>query len=552
MASVAFAVAGISIWLLYGTAFEEERARLAEAAQSQARLIEAVARFDAKYSRTDHPEGPAAATLGQIADAHEQYRGFGDTGEFTLAERRGDRIVFLLRHRHFDLDKPKPVPWRGEVAEPMRRALRGLSGTVVGPDYRGVTVLAAHEPVAVLNLGIVAKIDLAEIRAPFIRAAAISAAGGVLVFLLGALLFRQAMVPLLERERVEAELRQSEERFRTLFQNAPEALALLDPETERLVDANDNALALFGWPHEELLRRPFANLHPGHQPDGRESLVAAKERIDEALAGGAPVFEWTHINAEGVTVPCEIRLTRMELAGRQLICGSVLDISQRKAAELALRIRDQAMASSINGLAISDMNLTMVYVNDSFLRLWGYDDRREVVGKQGTMFGPDDETVLTIAREIEAQGSWIGEVPAKRRDGSLFEALLSASVIRNELGQPTHILGSFIDVSESKAAERALRESEQRFRDFAESSSDWFWESDADGRFTFVSSAIQAAVGVAAEWYIGKTTSEIVEKYYDSSDWRPYFEAFEARRPYRDMMLRRTGDDGGKQWVLGV
>jgi hypothetical protein len=58
----------------------------------------------------------------------------------------------VLSHRHSDLDKPEPVPFGSNLAQPMRRALSGQSGTVIGPDYRDVTVLAAHEPVAVLDL----------------------------------------------------------------------------------------------------------------------------------------------------------------------------------------------------------------------------------------------------------------------------------------------------------------------------------------------------------------------------------------------------------------
>ena len=77
------------------------------------------------------------------------------TGEFTLARREGDQIVFLLNHRHYDLDNPKPVPWESEFPEPMRRALSGECGTTVGYDYRGEVVLAAYEPVAELDLGIV-------------------------------------------------------------------------------------------------------------------------------------------------------------------------------------------------------------------------------------------------------------------------------------------------------------------------------------------------------------------------------------------------------------
>ncbi len=199
MAAVAMIVTCITIYLLYRTAIAEEKERLVETAVNQARLIEAVARFDAIYSKEDLPGGSVAATLSQIIDAHEKYKGFGKTGEFTLARRQGDNIVFLLSHRHYDLKQPKPVPLDSELAEPMRRALSGLSGTMKGLDYRGELVLAAYEPVAELNLGIVAKIDMVEVRAPFVRAALIAVMVALLVVILGSVLFIRISRPIIKR-----------------------------------------------------------------------------------------------------------------------------------------------------------------------------------------------------------------------------------------------------------------------------------------------------------------------------------------------------------------
>jgi PAS domain S-box-containing protein len=81
----------------------------------------------------------------------------------------------------------------------MRRALSGLSGTVVGLDYRGETVLAAHEPVAELGSGIVAKIDLAEIRAPFIRAGLMAICAALVVVFVGAVVFLRVSNPIVKR-----------------------------------------------------------------------------------------------------------------------------------------------------------------------------------------------------------------------------------------------------------------------------------------------------------------------------------------------------------------
>jgi len=186
----------VSIGVLYRTAIKEETTRLSETAKSQARLIEAVARFDKRYS-TDYPYGAKQATLAQIKEAHSEYEGFGATGEFTLAERKDEQIVFLLSHRHYDLDNPKPVRWDSNIAEPMRAALSGKSGVMIGLDYRGVKVIAAYEPVADLNIGIVAKIDLQEVRGPFLRAAIITGIFALSLIIVGVSVFFKVTNPIL-------------------------------------------------------------------------------------------------------------------------------------------------------------------------------------------------------------------------------------------------------------------------------------------------------------------------------------------------------------------
>jgi len=209
LAAVAFVVVSVAIFILYRTAFQEEKERLIETAQSQARLMEAVARFDSIYSH-NYPEGTEAATLSQIIEARKKFEGFGRTGEFLLARRHEDRIEFLLSHRHSDLMIPESIPFDSPLGEPIRRALNGESGTMVGPDYRNEKVLAAYEPVHFLNLGLVAKIDLAEVREPFYKAALTSLGVGTVVIFFGIALFWRLSNPMVE------EISQSRERLRNL------------------------------------------------------------------------------------------------------------------------------------------------------------------------------------------------------------------------------------------------------------------------------------------------------------------------------------------------
>ena len=213
MSVIAVVVASTVIYFLYQAELDQKRESLRETVESQARLIEAMGRFNRRNSQDDNPEGAAAATISQIVDAHDTDSGIRATGEFTLARLVDDEMIFLLEWRHPDGDQDRSIPFRGSAnAEPMRRALSGESGTVVGPDYRGVTVMAAYEPVDGLDLGIVAKIDMAEIRAPLLRADLIALGVGALFTLAGCFVMFSVNNPILARiEDTAGELRKARE-----------------------------------------------------------------------------------------------------------------------------------------------------------------------------------------------------------------------------------------------------------------------------------------------------------------------------------------------------
>ena len=83
-------------------------------------------------------------------------------------------------------------------------------------------------------------------------------------------------------------------------------------------------------------------MSPPVQPDGRSSQEMARGKVAEALAGGAPVFEWMHRNSAGQDIPCEVRLVRMPAAGRNLVRASVTDITERRRNQEALAAAKEA------------------------------------------------------------------------------------------------------------------------------------------------------------------------------------------------------------------
>ncbi|MDH5509431.1 MAG: EAL domain-containing protein [Nitrospinota bacterium] len=190
-------VGSTAIGLSYLASFEQQKLRLIETAQGEARLIEMVAEHVHQKSSGKDPEVAFNEILDRIVKAHKGYSGFGKTGEFTLAKLVGNQIAFLLSHRRNDQDEPKLVAFDSQLAEPMRNALKGESGSIIVLDYRGVRVLAAYEPVEWQGrrVGIVAKMDLSEIRAPFARAGLISALCAFIIVGFGAYVFRWLTAP---------------------------------------------------------------------------------------------------------------------------------------------------------------------------------------------------------------------------------------------------------------------------------------------------------------------------------------------------------------------
>ena len=328
MTVVSATAAAVAVCMLYRTAMDEQEGRLIDTARSQARLIEAVARFDATQS-TDYPGGSTEATLSQVREAHAAYTWLGRTGEFTLARREGSEIVFLLRHRHPGnrVGVHGKCPFDSVLAEPMRRALSGRSGTVIGLDYRGETVLAAHEPVRGLPWGIVAKIDLAEVRAPFVRAALVALGCAAVLVLFGAPFLVRVTRPVYERAR------RNEEHYRATFEQAAVGIALVAPDG-RWLRVNQRLCDITGYSREELLQGTFQDItHP-------DDLEADMEHVRRLLGGQAETYsmEKRYIRKDGIEVCIKltVRLIRKHNADPDYFISVIEDITDRKQAEAAL------------------------------------------------------------------------------------------------------------------------------------------------------------------------------------------------------------------------
>jgi PAS domain S-box-containing protein len=129
------------------------------------------------------------------------------------------------------------------------------------------------------------------------------------------------------------EMREAEARYRIQIEHAPEAIVVVDVDLRRIVEANPNAERLFKMPRQQIFNVRFGELSPPQQPDGRPSDELLAAHYAQTIDGKTPVFEWMVRDAEGVDVPCEVRLVRLPAGDKRLVRGSILDISERKRLE---------------------------------------------------------------------------------------------------------------------------------------------------------------------------------------------------------------------------
>ena len=154
--------------------------------------------------------------------------------------------------------------------------------------------------------------------------------------------------------------RESEERLRTLFAYAPEAIVMLDVEAKRFVDANPRAEILFGMTRDELIKRGPLDMSPPFQPGGVPSDEAARDAIQAAVDGNLPTFEWWHCNADGQQFPCEVRLVPMPWGDRNVLRGSITEISHRKQLAMIEQGRFQVLESIARGDSLNSALHTLV------------------------------------------------------------------------------------------------------------------------------------------------------------------------------------------------
>jgi len=398
-----------------------------------------------------------------------------------------------------------------------------------------------------------------------------------------------------ERRGTEEALRDSEARYRSLVDNAPEAIAVIDGDNRRFIEANDSALRLFKMTRNELLTSSVAAVSAEVQPDGQPSDSPHRHHLALAVAGEPQVFEWIHRDSAGREIPCEVRLVRLAGGETPLLRATITDISERKRAELIMENERAFFA-----LLASNAGLPAVLDAISALVQAVYPRCRCTI----SVLSPDaSHFSLTIARQLSPMLAAVLErTPIEPRRGSCAAAVYSAcdvfvadvandshwadrrqvvldagyraawstpikgasgkllgslAVFRPEPGMPdsreqllqAHAARLAALAIERNLAEEALRTSEAKFRGLFEGVIEGVYQSTRDGRLVSVNSAFVKMLGYdsAEEMYALPSS---VMLYWSAPDRADFVRRVDSAGEVRSMEVVLRRRDGSQVVAL--
>ncbi len=260
-----------------------------------------------------------------------------------------------------------------------------------------------------------------------------------------------------EKKEIENRLKFSEAKYRAIVEDQTEMVNRFDKNLNFLF-VNAAITQYLGMEDKELIGKSILDSIP---PEERAS-------VEEKIRNLTPenpvcVTEYRSVDREGKCHWFQWTNRAIFDEGGNVVVyqGVGRDITARRESEQALRIKNFALASSQNGIGIADLSGNITYVNKSFLTMFGYDDEADVLGKpiQEFSFGDAEIScdISMIWNALYTEGKWFGERLVKKKDGTQFNAIITATRVEDAEGNPLCLMASFFDITDLKRTQEELR-----------------------------------------------------------------------------------------------
>ena len=300
-----------------------------------------------------------------------------------------------------------------------------------------------------------------------------------------------------EKKRLQATLRQTEEKYKNIYQNAIEGIFQIDP-SGRFISANPSLARIHGYDSPEELMRAVDDIRSVYvSPEDHTRLI---NLLFEHGAVQNHVAQMYRKDKSHQWISVNVRLVRNSQGEPLYYEGTMMDITERKLAEEGLAESEEryriAIEHSNDGVAIIRGDRTQ-YVNRRFVQIFGYDRRDEVIGQSVSLFvHPDDRDMVMATNQRRQRGEVVPsryEYKGITKDGKVIYIEVSAASIhyRGTLENLVYLR----DITERKVAEEALRNERNRFRTLSENAPVGIIMVNKEGDFDYINPKFKELFG---------------------------------------------------------
>lgn len=315
-----------------------------------------------------------------------------------------------------------------------------------------------------------------------------------------------------ERNLMLKSLRENEEKFRTLFNNAADMITVhaIQPDgfPGTFIEVNDIACRWLGHTREELLRMSPADIiNPALLESMRDKAATLRDE-------GHAVFEMIHVLKDGRRIPVEVRSHLIQYRGKTLMLVQVRDISRMKEAEAAIRESEARLQSIFRAAPVGIGLVTdrvIREVNNRLCEMVGY-PAPELIGKSARILYTSQDEFNRVGIEkynqIAREGAGSIETRWKRKDGIAVDILLSSTPL-DPCDLSKGVTFTALDITERKNAEETLRTTGERYRALAESAADMIYITDCNGDLIYANTLCARMYGCTPAELIGRKQTDL-------------------------------------------
>ncbi len=261
-----------------------------------------------------------------------------------------------------------------------------------------------------------------------------------------------------ERKRAEQALRESEDQYRSLFENNHAVMLIIDPDGGTIVDANPAAAAYYGWAREELRQKKISQINTMPPEDVQAEMTRA--RCEQRN-----YFLFQHRLADGSVRDVEVFSGPITLQDRSLLYSIIHDVTERKQAEDALRESElrfrQVYEYTQVGIAQVSLQFLIEHANQAYCQMLGYREE-ELRGKHLREITHPEIVEENLRKQTQLARGELDHYQMEKqfihKQGHTVYGILDANLIRDAAGNPVYFLGSVVDITERKQAEAQLEE----------------------------------------------------------------------------------------------